>query len=89
MALKNFSVAQFSAKLEVSFRAGIAADLLVPEDRIEVTSITATSGGTRRRLVETSAAALAAAVGDALAVAFKVSGGAEICTNINYIRGTL
>ena len=82
VALKNVTVAQFSAELEVSFRAGIAADLRVPDDRVVVTSVTATSGGTRRLLVETSVATPAAAAGDALAVAFKVSGGAEIHTNI-------
>jgi hypothetical protein len=85
VALKNVTVAQFNARLEVSFRAGIAADLAVPEDRVVVMSVTATSGGTRRRLVDTPATTPAAAAGDALAVAFKVSGGAEIHTNRNNI----
>ena len=40
MALKNVTVAQFNAQLEVSFLAGIAADLTVSEDRVVVTSVT-------------------------------------------------
>ena len=69
VALKNVTAVQFRAELDVSFRTGIAADLAVSEDRVVVTSVTATTR--RRGLLETPAAA---AAGDALAVAFEVSG---------------
>lgn len=78
VALKNVTVARFNSELEDSFRAGIAADLAVPEDRVVVTSVMTTAR--RRGLLDTAAAA-AAAAGDAVAVAFKVSGGAKFHTN--------
>ena len=69
MALRNFTVAQFKADLEALFVSGIAADLKVSEDLIAITSVTA-SNGTRRRI-------LSSETGDALDVAFEVTG--EAC----------
>jgi len=77
VALKDVTEDRFNADLKDSFRSGIATDLQVSDDQIVVTSVTATSGGSRRRLLVIPAAA----AGDALAVAFKVTGEAEINTN--------
>jgi len=82
VALKDVTAERFNADLKDSFRSGIATDLQVSDDQIVVTSVTATSAGSRRRLLVIPAVA----AGDALAVAFKVTGEAETHTN-GIIRG--
>ena len=75
MTLMNVTIAQFKGtQLENSFLSGIAVDLKVSEDQIVVTSLTASSGVRRRRLLEADSL-------DALAVrvAFKVTGEADVC----------
>jgi hypothetical protein len=76
VALKNVTAAQSKTSLEASFVSGIAVDLKVSEDLVAVTSVTTSNSGsggsTRRRILLETAAA-----GDALDVAFKVTGEAS------------